>query len=291
MQFYKMPFVVFQDSRLLPNSKLLFCMLLNLCADKGFCWATNVYLAEKIGLKNRQIQTCLSELRAFNYVDCSADYEKAGARQIYINAMFLDATARVEPEKQAPVTPEKQAPAPKSAPSEQLDYIKNAYNGLYKRVFSSVKSVFTKSDNEKLQTIWDVLAKKCAENNGGRAAKFAEICEAASLFFTKFPIGRRNEDGLKIAFILNDLDIIFREISTGKVCTGTQKAQRGGGVVTQELVEGTIQMVARNRIKKQLDGCLMQKMGLGAGVPADLYERYLSGELQKEYDATLDKTP
>jgi hypothetical protein len=103
MQFFKLPFVAFKDKRLLPNSKLLLCLLLNMADNEhGYCWATNSYLAEQLGVSDRQTRNLLLELRSCDYIECSEDSDKKGDRQIYINANFLDSSAVPQPEKAAP---------------------------------------------------------------------------------------------------------------------------------------------------------------------------------------------
>jgi hypothetical protein len=99
-EFYKFPVVVFDDQRLSSSSKKLFCLLLHLSADKGYCHATNSYLAEKLGVKVRQLQMYLSELRAHDYIECSEDSDKKGSRQITIEPNFwADFTAEEMPEQ------------------------------------------------------------------------------------------------------------------------------------------------------------------------------------------------
>ena len=39
-----MPMVVLEDKELSANQKLLYCLISSLCAEKGYCWATNKYL-------------------------------------------------------------------------------------------------------------------------------------------------------------------------------------------------------------------------------------------------------
>lgn len=44
------PAPVRNDPQLKPSAKLLYVEISALCAETGYCWATNAYLAERMGL-------------------------------------------------------------------------------------------------------------------------------------------------------------------------------------------------------------------------------------------------
>lgn len=45
-----MPNKVLYDPKLPASAKLLYCVISSHCAEKGYCWASNKYLGEKIGV-------------------------------------------------------------------------------------------------------------------------------------------------------------------------------------------------------------------------------------------------
>lgn len=58
-----MPNVVLYSTELTDKQKLLFCMISSLCAEKGYCRATNEYIAEKLWVEIRTIRRNISQLQ------------------------------------------------------------------------------------------------------------------------------------------------------------------------------------------------------------------------------------
>lgn len=61
-----LPNSILYNSDISSTAKLLYVCISSHCAEKGYCWATNKYLAEKMGVEPRHIQKLLNELS--NYV-------------------------------------------------------------------------------------------------------------------------------------------------------------------------------------------------------------------------------
>lgn len=57
-----MPNEVLYSEKLTDKQKLLFCAISSLCAEKGYCWASNDYLAEKFGVDERTIRRNVADL-------------------------------------------------------------------------------------------------------------------------------------------------------------------------------------------------------------------------------------
>lgn len=64
-----MPNRVLYDTKLSSSAKLLFTAISSLCAERGYCYASNAYLAEKFAVQERQITRWLSELSAYVDID------------------------------------------------------------------------------------------------------------------------------------------------------------------------------------------------------------------------------
>ena len=77
--------VLFAQS-LQPFDKLLFCYISCLCAEKGYCFAGNEYLSEKMNASVRYIQKSLSKLKAKNFI--RIQIVNNCQREIYLNEFF-----------------------------------------------------------------------------------------------------------------------------------------------------------------------------------------------------------
>lgn len=53
------------DNSISDSSKILYCIISSLCSQKGYCWASNKYLAKLKGASVRAIQRWLSELEKY----------------------------------------------------------------------------------------------------------------------------------------------------------------------------------------------------------------------------------
>lgn len=66
--YIAIPTKVVLDTKLSPNAKLLFGIIAGLCNQRGYCWATNKFISEIIGVHELTISRMLKELIKFGYV-------------------------------------------------------------------------------------------------------------------------------------------------------------------------------------------------------------------------------
>lgn len=144
--------------------------------------------------------------------------------------------------------------------SNGLAYTKNAYNSLYLTICGKDKESYTKSEIEALGAIWRVL-EAATKTGTGESPNFEQVCASVDVFFGKFPAHRRNDTDLKPAFIHADAEAIIREIR-GQAVKKASAQPRGGVVVTQELVDGTIDLVRQRREQKKAEEQAMRDAGL-----------------------------
>ena len=82
--YWIIPNLVLFDNRLTDKQKLLFCLISSLCAEKGFCWASNKYLWEKLWVKERTISTWIKALIDLWYIESDINKSKWNERHITI---------------------------------------------------------------------------------------------------------------------------------------------------------------------------------------------------------------
>lgn len=80
--YWIMPSVVLYSTELTDKQKLLFCSISNLCAEKGYCRATNEYLWELLWVNKTTISKNISELQEKWFIDVVL--EDWHSRKIYL---------------------------------------------------------------------------------------------------------------------------------------------------------------------------------------------------------------
>ena len=79
------PLSILESKLLSANAKLLFAEIVALSKKNGYCFATNRYLAERIGVSERSIRNQLRELKGEMLISVSFDPDKVGTyRYIYV---------------------------------------------------------------------------------------------------------------------------------------------------------------------------------------------------------------
>lgn len=73
--FAVIPANVRYDTRLTPNSKLLYGEITALCNEKGYCWATNKYFADLYNVEPQTISTWISKLKTYGYINVDIVYK------------------------------------------------------------------------------------------------------------------------------------------------------------------------------------------------------------------------
>lgn len=88
------PLYVIFDEKLSSFEKLLFGHITALCNEKGYCWASNTYLAEKHKKSKNHISKCISNLVKNRYIKLEFEYDENNkeikSRKIYINDPNFD---------------------------------------------------------------------------------------------------------------------------------------------------------------------------------------------------------
>ena len=85
------PATILYNKELKANEKLLYAIIISLSCKEGYCFATNKYLAEKLGVTPKTISSWLSDLqkRKFIIVELIRNENKQIIqRKIYINDVF-----------------------------------------------------------------------------------------------------------------------------------------------------------------------------------------------------------
>ena len=60
-----LPRRILRDKDVTPFAKLLYVEISSLCASEGFCWASNKYLAERMGSTERTVSRSITELKKY----------------------------------------------------------------------------------------------------------------------------------------------------------------------------------------------------------------------------------
>ena len=85
--YWIMPNKVLFDSKLSDKEKLLYCLISSLCAEKWFCWASNDYLADKIGYSKKNIHRLLQNIFNAWYITIKINKEFGNQRQVFLNSL------------------------------------------------------------------------------------------------------------------------------------------------------------------------------------------------------------
>lgn len=77
--YISLPIRILKDSDLSANAKLLYGLITALSQKCGYCYATNRYLSEKLGLKADTITKLISELAKKGHINTEAIRNEKGA--------------------------------------------------------------------------------------------------------------------------------------------------------------------------------------------------------------------
>lgn len=78
--YWIMANVVLFDKRLTDKQKLLYCLITSLCAERGYCWASNKYLWEKLDAKEWTISNWVKALIELGYISSDVNRNKWNER-------------------------------------------------------------------------------------------------------------------------------------------------------------------------------------------------------------------
>lgn len=82
------PATVLYNKELKANEKLLYAIITSLACKEGYCFATNKYLAEKLGVNPKTISSWISDLKDRNFIIVELirnENKQIIQRKIYIN--------------------------------------------------------------------------------------------------------------------------------------------------------------------------------------------------------------
>lgn len=82
------PATVLYNKELKANEKLLYAIITSLACKEGYCFATNKYLAEKLGVNPKTISSWISDLKDKNFIVVELirnENNQIIQRKIYIN--------------------------------------------------------------------------------------------------------------------------------------------------------------------------------------------------------------
>ena len=82
------PAKVLYNKGLKANEKLLYSMILSLSFQKGYCYATNNYFAEKLDANPKTVSDWISDLRDKNFIKC--EYVKGENKQIIQRKIYIN---------------------------------------------------------------------------------------------------------------------------------------------------------------------------------------------------------
>lgn len=82
------PATILYNKELKANEKLLYAIITSLACKEGYCFATNKYLAEKLGVNPKTISSWISDLKDRNFIKVELirnENKQIIKREIYIN--------------------------------------------------------------------------------------------------------------------------------------------------------------------------------------------------------------
>ena len=82
------PSKILYNKELKANEKLLYAMITSLACKEGYCFATNNYFAEELGVHHKTVSSWISNLRDKNYIKVEMvrkENKQIIKRKIYIN--------------------------------------------------------------------------------------------------------------------------------------------------------------------------------------------------------------
>lgn len=101
--FLMIPQVVAQDKRLKGNEKLLYGHIFSLTKKEGYCWATNEYLADLMGVSKDCISRYITHIIELGYLERVVVKDKSSGqitcRKLYIKNIFAVSEGESEEEK------------------------------------------------------------------------------------------------------------------------------------------------------------------------------------------------
>ncbi|HRJ28565.1 MAG TPA: helix-turn-helix domain-containing protein [Cyclobacteriaceae bacterium] len=108
MGYAILPIKVIFDTSLTPFAKLLYSYISCLCVERGYCWASNKHLSEKLGVSEKTISRGLNELAKH----LRFEQRTSKKRKIFVNQSNRATWTKMSknPDKNVPVNMDKNVP-------------------------------------------------------------------------------------------------------------------------------------------------------------------------------------
>ncbi|EGC82548.1 conserved phage C-terminal domain-containing protein [Anaerococcus prevotii] len=93
--FYIIPKNVFEDRRLTPSQVMVFAEISQLSRKKGYCYASNTYLSEKMNMGRMTIIRAISKLKELRYIETENIYEE-NSQEVKLRKILLDSGTKMK---------------------------------------------------------------------------------------------------------------------------------------------------------------------------------------------------
>lgn len=160
------PATVIYDTNLSANAKIMYGLISGLTNEKGYCWASNKYFAEKIGVSKTAVSLWIKNLKDAGYITVEFEYrdesKEVEMRKIWIVKNELatiptinNTSAEAKPAKEEKYTDEIK---------EIIDYLNNKIGSNYRYKTESTNKLIRARLNEgfTVDDFKQVINTKCA---------------------------------------------------------------------------------------------------------------------------------
>jgi len=148
--FYIIPAKLAEEGK--PTKALLYGLITSLINKEGFCWATNVYLAQKMGMRSKtQVSIYLNELVKEGWVVAEVDVKAKHPRKISLASPVLDKHKQL-PHSEFRMTRSEKRKAPFGNPSAPLS--ENRKKVVSNRVVSKEYTYSSKVQKSLFEELW-----------------------------------------------------------------------------------------------------------------------------------------
>lgn len=160
------PATVIYDTNLSANAKIMYGLISGLTNEKGYCWASNKYFAEKIGVSKTAVSLWIKNLKDAGYITVEFEYrdesKEVEMRKIWIvkNELATIPTINNTPAEAKPAKEEKYTDEIK----EIIDYLNNKIGSNYRYKTESTNKLIRARLNEgfTVDDFKQVINTKCA---------------------------------------------------------------------------------------------------------------------------------
>lgn len=205
------PMNVLTDGSLRPNAKLLYGMISSLATARGYCWASNQYLGEPLGLDGKTVSALVRNLSTRGYirveVSRDASITLGTERKIYIATFALAAEAPPPPKNEGRGASKKRTPPLKNeAPPPQ-----SCGEGDLQKVESFIGSI-NKRDNTPYSPPEEAASVDTTKKRRPRGTSANHLPERFEAFYQFYPRRVKREEAQRAWNKLKPDDALIREM-------------------------------------------------------------------------------